>query len=373
MVCFLSPPWNRYTMENDDMRASRWKDRKALRTRMLSKKARSEESDETAASGTDGRLVVYSPEAAKSHGEVGILADVNYPFYSILYEGEFVQGKAGRGEQGDILKLLVVGDDVVFEHLENGIKINGILERRSKIAKLHTDPTRSLEHHSTEKIIAANIDMGVIVASATQPQFRPGLIDRYLVLCEYGNVKPLLCITKTDLAEAPDLSMYKGSDIPVVEVSNKTKKGIEKLKAYLLGKSCVFIGVTGVGKSSLINTIFGEEILEVGDISRKSGMGMHTTSTTSLHIFEGSTMLIDTPGIRSLSLGNIDADLLRSYFPEFQEYSADCEFSDCTHSHEPKCAVKNAVEDGKISKLRYDRYIRILNDIRTIPRRGSIP
>jgi ribosome biogenesis GTPase len=185
-----------------------------------------------------------------------------------------------------------------------------------------------------------------------------------MVICEYGNVKPLLCITKIDLEKSPGLPMYDGSNMPIVEVSNKTKEGIEKLKELLKGKACVFLGSSGVGKSSLINTMFGKEILEVGEISRKSGMGMHTTSSASLHLFKGDTVLIDTPGIRSLSLGNIDENSLKTYFHEFEEYAPQCEFSDCTHSHEPKCAVKEAVENGKIPKWRYDTYIRILDDIR---------
>ncbi len=305
-------------------------------------------------------LTTYSPNEAKEYGSVGVLAEIEYYTYFIISGGKLISGVAESKEQKSMLGKLAIGDYVVFNASGQNIEILGIVERHSKLVRISIDATKTSIAKAEEHIIAANIDIAVIVASTTKPPFRTGLIDRYLIMCQYGNISPLLCITKTDLAPMPDLSIYKDSGFPIIGVSNKTHEGIENLVSHLKGNTCVLVGNSGVGKSTLINTLLKKEIMPTNEVSSKSGKGRHTTTSTSLHLMDESTSLIDTPGIRSLELWNIDSGSLRLYFTEFTKFAADCEFRDCTHSHEPHCAVKEAVKDGLISKERYDSYLRLL-------------
>jgi ribosome biogenesis GTPase len=169
-------------------------------------------------------------------------------------------------------------------------------------------------------------------------------------------------MTKIDLEKAPDLSMYTEMEIPVFPVSNSNGKGLDALLSGLEGKLCVLVGHSGVGKSTIINALLKNEILPTANVGKKSGRGRHTTTNSSIHLIGKSTLLIDTPGIRSLELFDITADTLRFYFPEFDKFSAGCQYRDCTHSHEPNCAVKNAVERKELSKRRYESYIRLLSE-----------
>ena len=347
-------------MRNKDWYTERWKNKRALRNKALrqakhERRYQNQQPDEEIPA-----LAVYEPADASRHGELGVLAAINYPSFSLLYQGDFISASVETKEQGAILNQLAIGDNVVFDRVDSTITIGGITKRHSQLARLRMDASRISQAGAEEHIFVANIDIAIIVASTVQPSFHTRLVDRYLILCQYGNVKPLLCLTKTDLAPFPDISMYRNADLPVVGISNKTQDGIENLMPYLEGKRSVLVGNSGVGKSSLINSLLKNELQATKSVSEKSGRGRHTTSSTSLHLLDASTILIDTPGIRSLGLWNIDPTSLRLYYPEFLEFATKCEFGDCTHSHEPKCAVKRAVEEGLIPHERYDSYIRLL-------------
>ena len=352
-------------MKNQARHAVHWKTRRAMRVKSLRQASRDGSDSEYGSlrSSTSSRadLEVYEHEEAQKLGSIGILAELNPPKFALLDGKKFVSGKAATDYQLDLLDQLAIGDNVIFSLEGSNPIIKGITVRSSKLARLRMDTSKKSALRAEEHVIAANIDIAVIVASTIQPQFNPNLVDRYLVISQYGGVSPLLCITKTDLAPAPDISMYEGADLPVVKLSNKTKDGVEKLLPYIKGKRCVMIGSSGVGKSSLINSLLGDELLLTDEVGRKSGKGTHTTSTSSLHLLDESTMLIDTPGIRSLGMWGIDKNSLRLYYPEFAEFSPNCKFRDCTHSHEPGCAVKKAVEEGLIRRDRYDSYIRLLS------------
>ncbi len=353
----------REAMRNEDWYAGRRNNKHALARKTVRPAKWDAKYQNKQSGGESAPVTVYEPSEAENLGHIGILAGVNYPDFSILFDGTFLPSVAETEEQGSLLKQLVVGDNLIFERSGNNQIIKGITARHSQLSRLRTDSSRLSQANSEEHIFAANIDIAIIVASVVRPPFRTGLVDRYLVLCQYSGIKSLLCLTKTDLAPMPDVSMYKNADLPIIGVSNKTKEGIEDLMPYLEGKRCVLVGNSGVGKSSLINSLLKEELIPTNAVSEKSGRGRHTTSSTSLHLIDKDTMLIDTPGIRSLGLWNIDSKSLRLYYPEFADFSINCEFRDCTHSHEPKCGVKIAVEEGLISKERYYSYLRLLKDL----------
>lgn len=347
-------------MRDKDWYTERWKNKRALKKKALRQAKYSDDDTNQAISEEGIELIIYDSSQITTEKHVGILAAANYPTYSILYGKRFILGKMESQDQGKLLNQLAIGDKVVFEMEGDNPTIKGITPRKSQIVRLRADASRRSLAGAEEHVIAANIDIAVIVASVVQPTFHPKLVDRYLIMCQYGNVTPILCLTKIDLDPMPDLSTYQQIDLPTFGISNKTQEGVDKLLEYLKGKCCVLVGNSGVGKSSLINSLLNREVLLTGDVSEKSGKGKHTTSTSSLHIIEENTLLIDTPGIRSLGLWNIDPESLRLYFPEFTKFAANCAFNDCSHTHEPRCAVKKAVEEGLIPKERYESYLRLL-------------
>jgi ribosome biogenesis GTPase len=223
-----------------------------------------------------------------------------------------------------------------------------------------------VENGNIERIIAANIDVVVVVVSVVAPPLHPRIIDRYMVAIQRGGAKMLLAINKVDLlgssnreSELAKLDPYRSS-ISMVYCSTTDSTGIEDLRELLKGQTCAFVGHSGVGKSSLINAFEPSLSILTGSISEGYGRGTHTTTSSTLHELQGGTNLIDTPGIRSFGIWDIAAKELAWYFPEFEDLRSNCKFRDCTHSHEPQCGVKQAVSNGCLSKARYDSYLRIL-------------
>ena len=219
----------------------------------------------------------------------------------------------------------------------------------------------------------ANVDKALIVFAITNPKPNLSLLDRFIVLAEKENLEIVIVITKADLDEDNMLdelkSIYELSGYKVIPVSNKSKLNIDKIKEELKDSVVVFAGPSGVGKSSLLNEIDSNFKLQTGEVSDKIKRGKHTTRHAELLKLECGGMVADTPGFSSLTLDDIEDVELKSYFIEFDEFD-DCRFgSRCVHENEPSCAVKEAVENGNISKKRYDSYIQLLNEIRQGKRR----
>ena len=261
---------------------------------------------------------------------------------------------------------IAVGDKVHFAFSKDGTAVvQSVIPRKNKLSR--PDPTK----HEIERVIAANIDVVVIVASIRQPLLKPSLIDRYLIAAQKGGVEAYICVNKMDLLEAGDkeseleiLEPYKEIGVKIFECSSKRgKQGVESLLDSLKGKLCVFVGHSGTGKSSILNALKPEIEAEVGEVHETTGLGRHTTTHSMLHDVRDDVWVIDTPGIREFGLWAMDAEDLKWYFDEFDQFAEKCRFSNCSHTHEPDCAVKEALLEGEITQLRYDSYIRILESL----------
>lgn len=259
--------------------------------------------------------------------------------------------------------VLAVGDRVHISDESGQMRVKTILPRRSVLAR--PDPL----HAHRQRLIAANIDVVIHVVSVKAPPLRPRLIDRYLIAIQRGGAQPVICVNKIDLldaesrdAEIAKLAPYLELGVPVIGVSTKTGEGLEQLRTEVEGKMAALVGHSGVGKSSILNAVDSSLQLATNTLHRR-GTGRHTTTASSLYDFGGGTYLIDTPGIREFGLWDLDRDSLRDYFPEFEEPSELCRFTNCTHVHEPDCEVKEAVERGEVNEARYDTYVRLWEDL----------
>lgn len=217
----------------------------------------------------------------------------------------------------------------------------------------------------------ANIDQVMMVFAAKRPDINMTLLQKFLIYAEHVGLKITVCINKIDLDENKDyktvVEMLRGIPYDTIETSTKQNIGIEELKAALKDKITVFAGPSGAGKSSLLNMVQQGLTLKTGDLSKKIDRGTHTTRHAELIKLDMGGKVADTPGFTSLELNEIEKEKLQLLFPEFELYT-DCRFTHCLHYKEPQCGVKEAVQEGKISNMRYDYYISLLEEIKDIRR-----
>lgn len=253
---------------------------------------------------------------------------------------------------------VVVGDRVVVESSSmDDAAIVEILPRRNYIIRRASNLSR--ESH----VIAANIDMVYVVVTANHPRTNPEFIDRVLITAEAYNIPATLVINKIDLDAGDDLrEIYEQAGYTVLGISAGEGIGVEELKAEMVGKTSLLTGNSGVGKSTLINAIDPTIRARVGEISHSHNKGMHTTTFSEIFPLHAGGYIIDTPGIKGFGLVGLEKDELCRYFPDLMRYSPDCGFYNCTHTHEPDCAVMRAFAEGKISESRYESYLKMLED-----------
>jgi ribosome biogenesis GTPase len=220
------------------------------------------------------------------------------------------------------------------------------------------------DNETFEKVIAANMDVLLIVAAVRQPPIRPGLLDRFLIIAERGELAPVLVVNKCDLGSPPAGVMASMEDlgVEILLTSAERGDGLDALAQRLGGKRSVLAGASGVGKSTLVNALVPEADAATRAVRAKDSRGRHTTSQSVVYDLAGGGLLVDTPGVRELGI-HLDAAELPWYFPEFEEVARRCRFNDCTHTHEPACAVLEAVEQGAIPRPRYESYLRILDSL----------
>ena len=317
------------------------------------------------ASKKDDRL-----EQALSGGELG----PEQPGLIISHFGKQVDVEATEGEAaGTIFRChlrthlgqLVTGDRIIWRKgTEYGVVV-AALARDSELIR----PT----NHGELKPVAANIDQ-IVITFAVEPQPFANLIDRYLVASELSNIKPVLLLNKSDLITEKNqdeitqlVERYRAIGYEVLLASTSHDDGLAELKAELKDRTSVFVGQSGVGKSSLINVLLPGVDIKVGGLSEQSRKGRHTTTTARLFHFPAGGDLIDSPGIREFALWHLEPEKLIEGFVEFKPFMGYCKFRDCKHEHEPGCAILEAIERGEISASRMDSYQRILTSLLESP------
>ena len=283
--------------------------------------------------------------------------------YAIHADVENEQGEIYRCNLRRTLSSLVVGDKVVWRKGNEQLQgVSGVIEavhpRKNEIARP--------DYYDGLKPIAANIDR-IIIVSAVLPTLSLNIIDRYLVVCENASITPLIVINKVDLLTdeqrqfvEEQLNIYQQIGYDTLMISAHSGENMEKLTALLAQGTSIFVGQSGVGKSSLINHILPSVNAQVGDVSENSGLGQHTTTSSRLYHLPQGGNLIDSPGIREFGLWHLDAEQITNGYREFHQVLGTCKFRDCKHLTDPGCALKEAVEQGKISPIRYDNYHRLI-------------
>lgn len=215
----------------------------------------------------------------------------------------------------------------------------------------------------------ANIDQAAVIFAVKKPEPNLNLLDRFLIMMQQKDIPCILIFNKSDLAEEGEKEklkkIYSGSGCEILFISAKQEEGIEKVKTALLGKTSTVAGPSGVGKSSLINRLQSDVSMATGDISEKIERGKHTTRHTEFITLEEDTFIMDTPGFSSLAVFDMEKQELEQFYPEFDEYRRNCRFYGCSHTHEPGCAVKQALELEKISLERYENYKLIYEELKS--------
>jgi len=302
----------------------------------------------------------------KEASDYGIVIEVKYEEAEVLYKGEIVVCKLRKDIGNNICnKVLFPGDNVV---LDDDFIVQNLIKRTSTLSRIKKDRQR-LDDIGTSHIIATNINLAIIVVSAKEPPLHPKFIDRYLMIVQNNGIDVVICLNKSDLkTEEEDkiLDVYRNIGIPVIETSTYEKTGIEALKDHVRGHDAIFVGHSGVGKSSLINSIMGDEEIVTSHVSERSKKGRHTTTTSKYYIWDDKSSIIDTPGIRSLDVSLFEAIEIQDYFPEFDNWKSQCKYNDCLHFNEPveDCMVQQGVESKLVNQDRYNSYIRLIEDIK---------
>ena len=273
-----------------------------------------------------------------------------------------LQGQVQRAHIRANIDNLVTGDKVIWQASDEIGVVTAKLERLNSL--------RRPDAYGQLKTIAANIDQ-ILIVVAVEPMAWPNLIDRYLVAAEASDIAPIIVLNKYDQITGHSdeqrltamLNRYEKIGYRVLRTSTKDATGTQELETALVGKTTVFVGQSGVGKSSLINKLLPNEDLKVGALSEAKAKGKHTTTTASLYHFPAGGELIDSPGIREFGLWKIDAEDILQGYREFRPYLGLCQFRDCAHDQEPKCALRDALKSGSISQERWNSYLHLINSL----------
>lgn len=280
-------------------------------------------------------------------------------FYYVHTEAGVFECKA-KGVFRKEKRKPLVGDNVEIEIINEDALLGNIIEIFPR-------------SNSLIRPASANIDQALVIFSIIKPNPNYNLLDRFLITMEKQQIPTVICFNKKDIAspeEQEELRMaYCNSGCEILFVSGKENQGLSRLRDVLRGKTTVVAGPSGVGKSTIVNAITPEANMQTGEISRKIERGKHTTRHAELFAVEKDTYIMDTPGFTSLSVDEMEKEELKEYYPEFAEYEPFCKFGGCVHISEPVCGVKDALEEGKISQIRYQNYKLIYEELKAKKRR----
>ncbi len=315
--------------------------------------------------------VIYKKSSGQYtvHANDQIISCTLSPHLSMNGNGKksLTQGKHCKSKPDQISEGVTIGDRVRFIPRWNGSGIIiELLPRENKLSRRSAVPMPGA--HAFEQVIVANVDLVVPVFAAANPEPRWHLLDRYLVTAEANHLPALICITKLDLIETETgridagflqtVEIYRKIGYPVVMVSAQTGEGLTEIEQALRGKTAVFLGKSGVGKSSLLNALQPGLGLRTKEVNLTTGKGKHTTTHLEMFPLENGGRIVDTPGIREFGLWDIDDAELALFFREMRPFIGHCRFGlDCQHDEEPGCAVRKAVMSGQINPLRYQSYM----------------
>jgi len=300
--------------------------------------------------------------------KTGVVVRTDAKFVHVEVDGAMLQA-APRGTlygQDDARREqknpVAVGDEVVVEMGTTPAGLERVLPRRNTLSRIASS------HDPREQVLAANVDQVVVVGSLKKPKFSSNRTDRILATCVWQHLTPVVVLNKIDLVDEEERdaiqATYEQIPVQVLATSAVDGRGIEELRELLRGRTSVLYGASGAGKSSLLNALQPGLRLKVGKISKFWDQGKHTTTHSQLLRLDFGAAVIDTPGIRVFRPYGVPLANLRDLFPEFQRHSPRCKFPDCSHDHEPDCAVFDAVEDGDIPASRYASFVEMLDEAR---------